>query len=58
VVAAVAAVMAADFLSAPLTLDFSRWYAWRTGVIAVLLLAMAVWGFRAAMAPLHILEDT
>jgi len=33
----------------PLTLDFSRWYAWRTGVIAVLLLAMAVWGFRAAM---------
>ena len=33
----------------PLTLDFSRWYAWRTVAIAALLLAIAAWSFRAAM---------
>ena len=43
-------------ISTPLTLDFSRWYAWRTGVIAVLLLAIAVWGFRAAMGRRRILS--
>jgi hypothetical protein len=57
VVAAMTAFTATSFLSlcGPLTLDFSRWYAWRTGVIAVLLLAMAVWGFRAAMGRRRIL---
>ncbi len=35
--------------SAPLTLDFTRWYAWRTTVIAALLLLIAAWGFRALM---------
>jgi len=40
----------------PLTLDFSRWYAWRTGVIAALLLAMAAWGFRAAMGRRRIIS--
>ena len=51
VLAAVAAIGLSLLLTycTPLTLDFSRWYAWRTGVIAVLLLAIAVWGFRAAM---------
>ena len=39
----------------PLTLDFSRWYAWRTGVVAALLLAIAVWGFRAVMGRRRIL---
>ena len=41
---------------APLTLDFSRWYAWRTGVIAALLLAIALWGFRAMMGRRKILS--
>jgi hypothetical protein len=40
----------------PLTLDFSRWYAWRTGVIAALLLAIAAWGFRALMGRRRILS--
>ena len=39
----------------PLTLDSSRWYAWRTGVIAALMLAIAVWGFRAATGRRRIL---
>ncbi|HEY6221965.1 MAG TPA: hypothetical protein VIX13_05460, partial [Candidatus Eisenbacteria bacterium] len=33
----------------PLTLDFSRWYAWQTVAIATLLLGIAVWGFRASV---------
>jgi serine/threonine-protein kinase len=51
VVAAVVAWTVVDLLgtTSPLTLDFSRWYAWRTGVTAFLLLAIAVWAFRAAM---------
>ncbi|MGH7742475.1 MAG: hypothetical protein ACRENS_10685, partial [Candidatus Eiseniibacteriota bacterium] len=40
----------------PLTLDFSRWYAWRTGVIAALLFAIAAWGFRAAMGRRRIIS--
>jgi hypothetical protein len=40
----------------PLTLVFSRWYAWGTGVVAVLLLAIAAWGFRAAMGRRRILS--
>ena len=39
-----------------LTLDFSRWYAWRTGVIAGLMLAISVWGFRAVMGRRRILS--
>ena len=41
---------------APLTLDFSRWYAWRTEVIAVLLLLIALWGFRGMMGRRRILS--
>jgi len=58
VVAAAMSFTVYDFLvaSTPLTLDFSRWYAWRTEVVAVLVLAMAVWGFRAAMGRRKILS--
>jgi hypothetical protein len=58
VVAAVMSFVAYEFLvlCTPLTLDFSRWYAWRTGVVAVLLLALAVWAFRAAMGQRRILS--
>lgn len=51
VVAGVVAWIVNDLLqfTTPLTLDFSRWYAWRTGVIAICVLAIAVWAFRAAM---------
>ena len=58
VLAAVAAIGLSNLLiyCTPLTLDFSRWYAWRTGVIAALLLAVAVWGFRAAMGRRRILS--
>ena len=58
VVAGIVAVITLILLSActPLTIDFSRWYAWRTGVIAALLLVMAVWGFRAAMGRRSILS--
>jgi hypothetical protein len=58
VLAAIAAIGLSNLLiyCTPLTLDFSRWYAWRTGVIAVLLLAIAVWGFRASMGRRRILS--
>ena len=57
-VAATVGVATANLLTTctPLTLDFSRWYAWRTLVIAGLLLAIAVWGFRAAMGRRRILS--
>jgi hypothetical protein len=57
-VAAIVAVATTGLLTfcAPLTIDFSRWYAWRTGVVAVLLLAIAVWGFRAVMGRRRILS--
>jgi len=57
VVAAVVGWTAVNLIatSTPLTLDFSRWYAWRTGVVAFLLFAMAIWGFRAAMGRRRIL---
>jgi len=57
-VAAVAAALIMNLLAVctPLTLDFSRWYAWRTGVVAALLLAIAVWGFRAVMGRRRILS--
>jgi serine/threonine-protein kinase len=60
VLAAVAAIGLSNLLvyCTPLTLDFSRWYAWRTGVIAALLLAIAVWGFRAVMGRRRILSAT
>ena len=41
----------------PLTVDFSRWYAWRTGVIALLLAAIALWGFRSVMGRRRLLPD-
>jgi len=58
VIAAIVSCISLDLLSActPLTLDFSRWYAWRTGVITVLMIALAVWGFRAAMGRRRILS--
>lgn len=30
----------------PLTYDPASWYRWRTGVVVVLIAALAVWGFR------------
>ncbi len=57
VVAAVLAKLTLNWLScAPLTLDLSRWYAWRTAVIAALLLLLALWGFRAMMGRRKILS--
>ena len=29
----------------PVTYDLTRWYAWRTGVVVVLVAALAYWGF-------------
>jgi len=57
-IAATLAILTSNLVSicAPLTLDFSRWYAWRTGVIAALLLLIAVWGFRAMMGRRKILS--
>ena len=51
VVAAIVATVTSDLLitCTPLSFDSSRWYAWRTGVVAILLLALAAWGFRAVM---------
>jgi len=31
---------------APLTLDVSRWYAWRSWFVVTLVIGLAVWGFR------------
>ena len=58
VIAVAVSVLTSNLLlsCAPLTLDFSRWYAWRTGVIAALLLLIAVWGFRAMMGRRKILS--
>ena len=58
VVAVAVSIFASNLLSgcAPLTLDFSRWYAWRTGVIAALLFLIALWGFRAMMGRRKILS--
>jgi serine/threonine-protein kinase len=59
-VAAIVAVVVSNLLAfcAPLTIDFSRWYAWRTGVVAVLLFVIAAWGFRAVMGRRRILSAT
>ncbi len=32
--------------TAPLTLDASRWYAWRSWFVVALVVAIAIWGFR------------
>jgi serine/threonine-protein kinase len=58
VLAAIAAIALSNLLifCTPMTLDLSRWYAWRTGVIAAVLLAIAIWGFRAAMGRRRILS--
>ena len=57
VLAAIVAIGLSNLLTqcTPLTLDFSRWYAWRTGVVAALLFAIAAWGFRAVMGRRKIL---
>jgi hypothetical protein len=56
-VAAIVAAWTSNLLTActPLTTDFTRWYAWRTGVVAVLVFAIAAWGFRAVMGRRRIL---
>lgn len=33
-------------LDTAVTIDPTRWYAWRTGVVVVLIVALAFWGFR------------
>ncbi len=33
-------------LTTPVTADATRWYAWRTGVVVALVVALAWWGFR------------
>jgi hypothetical protein len=33
----------------PWTLDMSRWYAWRQWLVVVVIVALAVWGFRSAL---------
>ena len=56
-IAAMVAVIVSNIIAiTPLTLDFSRWYAWRTGAAALLLVAIAAWGFRAAMGRRRILS--
>jgi hypothetical protein len=57
-IAVTVSILASNLIAAcaPLTLDFSRWYAWRTGVIAALLLLIAAWGFRAMMGRRKILS--
>jgi serine/threonine-protein kinase len=59
VLAAVASMATFNLIgyASAMTLDFSRWYAWRTGVVAAVLLAMALWGFRAVMGRRRILSD-
>jgi eukaryotic-like serine/threonine-protein kinase len=49
-------VVALFEFSTVFTLDPSRWYAWRTGVVAAILLSLALWGFRAAMGRRKILS--
>jgi hypothetical protein len=56
-VAAIVATAASNLLvCTPLTIGFSRWYGWRTGVVAVLLFGIAAWGFRAVMGRRKILS--
>jgi len=33
-------------LNTPLTYDMTRWYAWRTGVVVVLIAGLVFWGFK------------
>jgi hypothetical protein len=33
-------------VNTPVTADFSRWYAWRTMVLAAMLIGLSIWGFR------------
>jgi serine/threonine-protein kinase len=41
----VAVSVSGMLVSAPLTLDASRWYFWRGGWVVALVLAIAIWGF-------------
>ena len=34
------------FWGTPITYDVTRWYAWRTGVVVVLVAGLVFWGFR------------
>jgi hypothetical protein len=43
-------------VTGPKTLDFGRWYAWRTPVVAAVLVCLALWGFRAVMGRRKILS--
>jgi predicted Ser/Thr protein kinase len=44
--ASVFALVATALLNTPLTADLTRWYAWRTLMVAAMVIAFAVWGFR------------
>jgi eukaryotic-like serine/threonine-protein kinase len=40
------AVVSTALLNTPLTADLTRWYAWRTVAVAMLVMGFALWGFR------------
>jgi len=42
----VLAIVATALLNTPLTADLTRWYAWRTVAVAMLVAGFALWGFR------------
>ena len=53
---AVAVVVANTLLNAPVTLDFSRWYAGAAMCVPIVFLALAVWGFYAALGGRKVFE--
>jgi uncharacterized membrane protein YhdT len=55
---AVAVVVANTLLNVPVTLDFSRWYAGAAMSVPILFLALAVWGFYAALGGRKVFEAT
>jgi serine/threonine-protein kinase len=40
------AIVVTALINTPLTADLTRWYVWRTGTVAALVVAFAVWGFK------------